>query len=481
MLDAKPGAAAESWPRGTNSELFGFALIGLSLFSQLICLAAFRILVELCKVTDDFAARRRATRQHSASRLRAAVLPDDCLGSSGEGSGEGSDSDGEPNHRGSTHRRFSMLDDANLDRLAMNMASPTSNRLRWAVGAALVAEGTQRLDLPRLAIGIDIAATVSGLATFVQAVSVLTAGIVALNAVNRHFLEHVWATHEVWDDIFLRVMIVVAKITWVIFFGLASLQSIGINTSVLAIVVGAGALIVGLAATDTVKAVFGLFTLVLSPPFVVGDWVEFNDKDVGRVAGRVSSIKFRTTLIRLFDGSRAEIPNLRWTNTSVVNWSAPRDTKHGNGKPSHHNIKLEWCVAHGTRNVASCADACAAINAALKGHPQIAHEYGPICTVHKMERFGAGCEMYFNFKRGGSEMRPPCLARQGKKSGQEMHWWKDQQRLRQEMVLLIEKEMAAHGVRFAFNFSGSQITGLDSQSAEMQIGDEIVLLARKEA
>ena len=81
--------------------------------------------------------------------------------------------------------------------------------------------------------------------------------------------------------------------------------------------VGIGGLAVALAAQDTVKNVFGSFTVILDQPFDVGDWVV-----VEGIEGVVAEVGFRSTKILTFYNSIVTLPNSNLINASVDNYGA---------------------------------------------------------------------------------------------------------------------------------------------------------------
>lgn len=79
---------------------------------------------------------------------------------------------------------------------------------------------------------------------------------------------------------------------------------------------GAGSVVVGLAAQSTVENVLGGFTLYADKPFRVGDLVEF-----GGVRGHVEAIGQRSTRIRKLDGTLFNVPNANIAKSTVTNFT----------------------------------------------------------------------------------------------------------------------------------------------------------------
>ncbi len=90
----------------------------------------------------------------------------------------------------------------------------------------------------------------------------------------------------------------------------------GINLNGLVAGLGIGGVIFTLAAQDTAKNLFAGVVVFLDKPFVVGDWIE-----VDKFEGTVEDITFRSTRVRTFENSVANIPNAIISNASIINWS----------------------------------------------------------------------------------------------------------------------------------------------------------------
>ncbi len=100
--------------------------------------------------------------------------------------------------------------------------------------------------------------------------------------------------------------------------------------------VSIGGLAFALAAQDTVKNIFGSFTIFTDQPFNHGDWIIFKDGE-----GMVEEVGTRSTRIRTFANSQITIPNgrlsdmtinnmgrrklRRWTTNVAVTYNTPTD------------------------------------------------------------------------------------------------------------------------------------------------------------
>ena len=79
---------------------------------------------------------------------------------------------------------------------------------------------------------------------------------------------------------------------------------------------GIAGLAVSLAAQDSLKNFFGSITLLLDRPYVVGQWITYQG-----FSGTVEAIGFRSTRLRMFDGTLVTVPNSDIVNGSVQNYS----------------------------------------------------------------------------------------------------------------------------------------------------------------
>lgn len=96
-----------------------------------------------------------------------------------------------------------------------------------------------------------------------------------------------------------------------------ALNNAGYDVAALIAGLGLGGLALAMAAQDTIKNVFGGFTILTDRPFKLGDRIEIGDFD-----GFVTEIGVRTTRLRTFAGREVIIPNSTIANSSVLNISS---------------------------------------------------------------------------------------------------------------------------------------------------------------
>lgn len=96
-----------------------------------------------------------------------------------------------------------------------------------------------------------------------------------------------------------------------------ALDSVGISLKAILGTLGIGGVAIALAAQDTVKNIFGGFTILMDGTFRIGDRVQIGDYD-----GIVEDIGIRSTKIRNFDMRVITLPNYKLVDNYVVNVSS---------------------------------------------------------------------------------------------------------------------------------------------------------------
>lgn len=99
------------------------------------------------------------------------------------------------------------------------------------------------------------------------------------------------------------------------------LQTVGIDLSTLAVFAGALGIGFGIGLQNLASNFISGLTLLFEQPIKVGDYVE-----VDKLAGTVEQIAIRSTTIRTINGVFVIVPNSRFLDNNVVNWSY-RDPK----------------------------------------------------------------------------------------------------------------------------------------------------------
>lgn len=105
-------------------------------------------------------------------------------------------------------------------------------------------------------------------------------------------------------------------VVWMIGIVMA-LSNVGVNISALLGTLGIGGIAFALAAQDTIKNIFGAFTIFTDRPFSIGDTINIDGFE-----GTIIDIGIRSTKMRNYDKRLISIPNSKLTDASIVNISA---------------------------------------------------------------------------------------------------------------------------------------------------------------
>lgn len=118
------------------------------------------------------------------------------------------------------------------------------------------------------------------------------------------------------DEITIRVIARLLRLSVLITAALVILQTLGISVSGVVAFGGIGGIAVGFAAKDLLANFFGGLMIYLDRPFTVGDWIRSPDREI---EGTVEDIGWRLTRIRTFDKRPLYIPNSTFTTIAVEN------------------------------------------------------------------------------------------------------------------------------------------------------------------
>ena len=150
-------------------------------------------------------------------------------------------------------------------------------------------------------------------------------------------LQQYWGQRS--DGHAVKMMPVVRRtilvLIWII--GLVTaLSNVGVDINALWGTLGIGGIAFALAAQDTVKNIFGAFTIFTDKPFGIGDTINVNGLE-----GTVIDVGMRSTRILGYDRRITSYPNYKITDASIVNISSepmrraiPAKIKDVSGNPS---------------------------------------------------------------------------------------------------------------------------------------------------
>lgn len=94
------------------------------------------------------------------------------------------------------------------------------------------------------------------------------------------------------------------------------LQTAGINLSSLTVFAGVVGIGVGFGLQNLASNFISGLTLLVEQPIKVGDFIE-----VDKLLGTVEKISIRSTIVRTIDGVCVIVPNIRFVENNIINWS----------------------------------------------------------------------------------------------------------------------------------------------------------------
>ena len=114
----------------------------------------------------------------------------------------------------------------------------------------------------------------------------------------------------------IRAFAIAFRVLSILLSILLILNTFGVSFSALIAFAGAGSIVIGFAAKDLLANFFGSVMLFFDRPFVEGDWIRSNDREI---EGYVEKIGLRLTTIRTFDKRALYIPNSLFSNMGIEN------------------------------------------------------------------------------------------------------------------------------------------------------------------
>jgi MscS family membrane protein len=121
-------------------------------------------------------------------------------------------------------------------------------------------------------------------------------------------------TENTVDDQIIPLIIKIIKVAVIIIGSIYIVSNMGWNIAPLLAGASIGGLAFALAAQDTIKNLFGSFTMFTDQPFEVGDWIVFSGGE-----GTVEEIGIRSTRVRTFYNSLISVPNGTLANAIIDN------------------------------------------------------------------------------------------------------------------------------------------------------------------
>jgi MscS family membrane protein len=160
---------------------------------------------------------------------------------------------------------------------------------------------------------------------FIKAIDSATKILIILNVtwlfakLFSRLLEQYWADdsddaqqHKMYPIVNRALLVVV----WIVGLAMA-LSNVGVNIGALLGTLGIGGIAFALAAQDTVKNIFGAFTILTDKPFKIGDTVRIDSFE-----GTIVDVGLRSTKIMDYDKRLITIPNYKIADALIINISS---------------------------------------------------------------------------------------------------------------------------------------------------------------
>ena len=138
------------------------------------------------------------------------------------------------------------------------------------------------------------------------------------NLLNSYLLPHATKNKEAKLDVNVvkAMQKIISACIWIVALIMA-LSMVGIDVAALLTTLGVGGIAFALAAQDTIKNLFGGFTIFVDKPFKLGDRIQVAGFD-----GTVEEIGMRSTRIRTLAGRLVTIPNYKIVDSEIENVTA---------------------------------------------------------------------------------------------------------------------------------------------------------------
>ena len=178
------------------------------------------------------------------------------------------------------------------------------------VGVVVVIIGTSYLEFSPLI--SEVVWMFVRIVLLVAFVAVLLSGIdLVASVIRRKFESNSSEYREMTVAMVQRILRSILLVVLVVFI----LESaLGIHVGALLAGLGIIGLALSLAGKESAANLFGAVSIFINRPFVVGDWIEFND-----ALGEVCDVRMQATYVRLLSGEMMIIPNQQFVSKSVNN------------------------------------------------------------------------------------------------------------------------------------------------------------------
>lgn len=159
-------------------------------------------------------------------------------------------------------------------------------------------------------------------------IALIVAVAVLIDALIRHFYWRGYLKRRRGQDTpaLIQDIVTILLVTAALSIGLY-FES-GLSVTGIATASGATAIVLGLALQTVIQDLFSGLAINFDGSYAIGDWLTvYTDQMPEPHYGCVTSITWRSTYLRLDDGTRLMVPNRMVTSNPVMNHSRPRETK----------------------------------------------------------------------------------------------------------------------------------------------------------
>ena len=223
------------------------------------------------------------------------------------------------------HRLGKKFDDSFFDRIV--------NELKWLLLLLFIKFAVLRLDF----LGDGLRTALDDIFFILEMVIIAIVAIRVIDLLVQWYKDNLEPEE---DRVMLAPVLTMVKrlsdFIVIIFILSVALAHFGIDISALAAVLFAIAVIVALGAKSTVADALSGFTILITQPFRVGDYVELMELGTSGVILHISTL---TTHIRLGDNREVFVPNSMISGNQVINYSYP---------DPRHRLQTDIEVAYGS-------------------------------------------------------------------------------------------------------------------------------------
>lgn len=172
-----------------------------------------------------------------------------------------------------------------------------------------------RIVIPSLQMPIEVNTVAITLLKLLTIIIFVGIGLRVLDVVMAYVERATQKTESKMDEQLVPLLSKVLQVLIVAIAVLSALRLFNVNITALIAGISIGGLAIALAAQDTLKNLFGSFTIFVDKPFQIGDWVHFDGVD-----GTVEEVGFRSTRVRTFANSLVSVPNGKLADLVINNY-----------------------------------------------------------------------------------------------------------------------------------------------------------------